>query len=152
MSDMSFNKKQFQVIWKDMIDLFEKIFEAAEEGIERHIDIFNDIPDHEKIERYLMKDIFNMIQKKWILEIVNALAFHNFLYFNEIKKHLGKISSKTLSERLKELTQLQIISRVVEVDTAPVRVKYSLTKFGKGLHHSLLPFAIYFFQYTKNLS
>jgi len=147
MSDTAINKKQFQTIWKEIISLFDDLFEAAEAGIERHSDLFNDIPDHEKLEQHLIKDVFAMIQKKWTLEIANALAFHNFLYFNGIKNHLGKISSKTLSERLKELIELQLISREVEADTAPVRVKYTLTEYGKGLHHSLLPFIIYFFQF-----
>ena len=110
MSNPTINKKQFQTIWKEIIFLFEDLFKAAEAGIERHRDLFNDVPDHEKLEQYLLKDVFAMIQKKWTLEIVNALAFHNFLYFNGIKNHLGKISSKTLSERLKELIELQILS------------------------------------------
>ncbi len=145
MTEKKFDREQFRVIWKDMVGLIDQIFDAAEVGVERHTDLFNDILDHEDLERHLMKDIFNLIQKKWMLNIVNALAFHNYLYFNEIKKHVGKISSKTLSERLKELLELNIIIREVEDDFSPVRVKYSLTKFGEGLHHSLLPFVIYYF-------
>ncbi len=151
MTEKRFNKEQFESIWKDTVELLEPIFNAAEIGVERHTDLFNDIPGHEDLERLLMKDIFDIIQRKWMFNVVNALAFHNYLYFNEIKKHLGKISSKTLSERLKELLELNIINREVEDEFSPVRVKYSLTKYGKGLHHSLIPFVIYYFT-TNNLT
>lgn len=151
MVEKKYNREQFIAIWKDMIELLEQIIDAAEKGVERHTDLFNDIPDHEELEQLLMKDIFDIIQRKWMFNIVNALAFHNYLHFNEIKKHLGKISSKTLSERLKELLKLNVINREVEDEFSPVRVKYSLTKYGKGLHHSLIPFVIYYFT-TNNLT
>lgn len=122
---------------------------AAEKEIHNHCAVFNEIPNHEQIERELMKDIFQFIQKKWVLEIVHALAFHEHLFFNKITNLLGTISSKTLSERLKELVDAQVAYRQVEASSTPVRVRYSLTSYGEGLHHTLLPFAIYFFSNIK---
>ncbi len=149
MENNFFNPERFRNNWKDILELLEEIQFAAEKGISNHCAIFNDIPQHEKIERMLMKNIFQFLQRKWTLEIVNALAFHEHLYFNEIKNHLKTITSKTLSERLKELVEGKIVYRQVESSSSPVRVKYSLTNYGKGLHHTLLPFVIYFFTNTQ---
>lgn len=151
MTDDFINPERFQEIWKDILELLDKIQFAAEKGIANHSAIFNDLPEHEKIERELMKNIFQFLQKKWVIEIVNVLAFHEHLYFNEVKNHLETITSKTLSERLKELVDNKIANRQVESSSAPVRVRYSLTTYGKGLHHTLLPFAIYFFTNSQKL-
>ena len=151
MTDDFINFDRFQDIWKDILELLNKIQFASEKGIANHCAIFNDLPEHEKIERELMKNIFQFLQKKWVIEIVHVLAFHDHLYFNEVKSHRETITSKTLSERLKELVDNNIVSRQVESSSTPIRVRYSLTTYGKGLHHTLLPFAIYYFVNSQKL-
>jgi len=54
--------------------------------------------------------------------------------FNEIKKAIGPISAKVLSEKLKDLQLHKVITRKT-LGGNPPRVKYQLTKKG----HSLLP-------------
>lgn len=76
-------------------------------------------------------EIMNLIGKKWtlmiILEIYKGVGWKRFNY---LKKKIPNITSKILSERLKELEQSKIISRRVREDEAPICVEYKLTKRG----------------------
>lgn len=56
--------------------------------------------------------------------------------FNQLKRVMGDISSKTLSRTLKHLTDEGIVERRV-LDTAPISVEYSLSVSGKELSESL---------------
>jgi DNA-binding HxlR family transcriptional regulator len=47
--------------------------------------------------------------------------------FNAIKKHLGTISSRTLSERLKELEESKMLERKI-VSEKPLKIEYRLTQ------------------------
>ena len=71
------------------------------------------------------------IEKKWILEIIWELETYKGSNFNELKRGIRGISSRILSDRLKELEKNEIISRTVQ-DTHPPKVLYSLTEKGKG--------------------
>ncbi|MHA1450313.1 MAG: winged helix-turn-helix transcriptional regulator [Candidatus Hodarchaeales archaeon] len=149
MSDLKFDHSQFQYIWCEILEIIPIIQEAVEKGMIKHIEKFNTQPNHEKVERELMKNIFMFLRRKWVLEIIHSLAFHDHLFFNEIIHHLGEISSKTLSNRLKELEEMKIITRNVETDLKPIRVWYSLSDFGLGLYKTFLPFTLYFFRETQ---
>lgn len=59
--------------------------------------------------------------------------------FNELKREIGDISSKTLSRTLKHLATESLVRRRV-LDTSPVSVEYSLTQRGKELSDSLMDF------------
>jgi len=71
------------------------------------------------------------IEKKWVLEIIWELETYKGSNFNELKRGIRGISSRILSDRLKELEKNEIISRTVQ-DTHPPKVLYSLTEKGKG--------------------
>jgi len=47
--------------------------------------------------------------------------------FNAIKKYLGTISSRTLSERLKELESYEMVERKI-VSEKPLKIEYHLTE------------------------
>ena len=70
-----------------------------------------------------------------MIEILWELEIHNGLNFNELQRHLTsekkKISSRALSDRLKELQKKGLISRTIQ-DTRPLTVRYDLTDKGKG--------------------
>lgn len=74
--------------------------------------------------------------KKWTLLIVNLLETKNTRRFNDLLSELPGISSKTLSERLKELEGLKVIGRKVYAEVPP-KVEYSLTGSGRELSKSL---------------
>ncbi len=52
--------------------------------------------------------------------------------FNQLKRYLGKITYKTLSDSLKELEQDGLVNRRA-FPQIPPKVEYSLTEKGKSL-------------------
>ncbi len=52
--------------------------------------------------------------------------------FNQLKRYLGKITYKTLSDSLKELEQDGLVNRKA-FPQIPPKVEYSLTEKGKSL-------------------
>ncbi len=86
-------------------------------------------------ERALDRDIiekFNRISRPWTFQIVLLLDKERPLRFNEIKKKLNGICSRSLSERLDEMERDGIIKRKVTNDSPP-RVEYFLTDKGEEL-------------------
>ena len=75
----------------------------------------------------------SILDGKWTFLILRDL-FCGTKRFGELKKSLHGISPKTLSERLKELEQKNIVERKA-YPTIPPTVEYSLTEKG----HSLKP-------------
>ena len=73
----------------------------------------------------------SFIEKKLIFEIICELETYKGWNFNELKRRIKGISSRILSDRLKELEKNEIISRTVQ-DTHPPKVLYDLTEKGKG--------------------
>lgn len=75
----------------------------------------------------------DIIGNKWTPLIVRDLA-RGERRFSELERSLGGISPKTLSERLKRLEEVGVISRACFAEVPP-RVEYTLTAKG----HALLP-------------
>jgi DNA-binding HxlR family transcriptional regulator len=67
----------------------------------------------------------DIVGRKWAL-----IAIHNLLEsplgFNELKRSINGVSSKTLSNSLTYLTKEGIVSRKVH-QNSPIRVEYTLT-------------------------
>lgn len=75
-----------------------------------------------------------LIGNKWSLLIIKALmAADKPLRYNELSKVLKKISSRTLSAKLKNLVNYGIIEKNI-IDDAPIKVEYSLTEKGRDLY------------------
>lgn len=74
---------------------------------------------------------FRFITKKWNVEILYELEIHDGMYFNELIRHLKGISSKSLSDCLKQLETLNLIIRSVQNDRPP-KVLYQLSEKGIG--------------------
>jgi DNA-binding HxlR family transcriptional regulator len=72
-----------------------------------------------------IKSLFWEISKMWVLQIIRELYLWNNT-FNSIKRELWSISSKTLSERLKELQESWFVSRKI-VSEQPIKIEYYLT-------------------------
>ncbi|MDD3407711.1 MAG: winged helix-turn-helix transcriptional regulator [Methanomicrobium sp.] len=72
------------------------------------------------------------LTKKWTLLIVLELyKGENYTRrFSELKDSIPGITSKLLSERLKELEEEEIIIRRVDAGSFPVKTEYSLTESG----------------------
>lgn len=72
-----------------------------------------------------------IIGSKWTMNIIHNL-FNGKKRFGELQKLLVGISTKTLSQRLKELEKEKLISKKVFTEI-PLHVEYSLTEKGKSL-------------------
>jgi DNA-binding HxlR family transcriptional regulator len=74
----------------------------------------------------------SVLEGKWTILIFRDLLNRRVVRFNELRKSLGTISPKTLTERLVELEDQGFIHRKIYAEVPP-RVEYSLTEKGKGL-------------------
>lgn len=74
----------------------------------------------------------SLINGKYKMTILYTLMEFEIVRFNEMKKYIGGISYKTLSNTLKELEADQLVHRE-EFPQIPPKVEYSLTERGKSL-------------------
>lgn len=85
----------------------------------------------EEIECHV-EDIVEFLGKKHMLKILSMFFENkNSLRFKDFTNTLG-INSKTLSDRLKELEQSNLVIRT-SFDEIPPRVEYTLTEIGDDL-------------------
>ena len=88
-----------------------------------------------------LEQSFNLLSQKWNLQILYILFLRKTTGFSQLKNILG-VNSRTLSDKLKILTQHSYIARTVE-QGPPLKVKYSLTKTGHDTILLALPFLYY---------
>ncbi len=81
-------------------------------------------------------EILTFLGKKWSVYIIMHLMEIQQLRFNKFLNHMPKLGPKSLSARLKEAENLELINRSVETNS-PVKVLYSLTKKGIELGNLL---------------
>lgn len=86
--------------------------------------------------------ILDVIAKKWALLIIAILGNEGEKGFNELKKELGCIGPKPLSETLKNLERIGLVKKNI-LETSPPTVKYSLTADGWGLREHLIPILVW---------
>lgn len=75
-------------------------------------------------------DLWDVLGCKWTRRIVSHLA-EGEARFNEIERAI-EIPTSTLSDRLKRLESVGVVSREVEDDSPPA-VRYGLTETGERL-------------------
>ena len=85
-----------------------------------------------------LEGIIYTISKKWTLQIVALLGNNKKMRYNEILHNLKGISPKSLADRLKELKESELISRIMYSEIPP-RVEYSLTRDGVDLLEVIKP-------------
>ena len=81
--------------------------------------------------------VLTIVFSKWVPEIIYSLYIRRKMSFNDIKKVLA-ISSRVLSDKLKTLEEVKIVSRIVELKK-PLRVYYELTELGRTIALALVP-------------
>ncbi|MFX0051415.1 MAG: winged helix-turn-helix transcriptional regulator, partial [Candidatus Hermodarchaeota archaeon] len=79
-----------------------------------------------------------IIGRKWVPWIICELISKRELYFSDLLNRIEgtygeKISARVLSECLSRLEESDLVERIVESETMPIRVKYSLTEKGLDL-------------------
>lgn len=85
-----------------------------------------------------LEGVIEIISRRWAQQIISIIGNHKKLRFNEIMEKMGKISPKTLTDRLKELETAGLIKREAFAEIPP-RVEYTLTKDGMKLRNALVP-------------
>lgn len=78
-----------------------------------------------------VEQTLGVIGGKWTLLILRDL-FTGTKRFGELRRSLGQVSPKTLSERLREMEAQGLVTRRVYAEVPP-RVEYSLTEKGRSL-------------------
>lgn len=73
-----------------------------------------------------------LIGGKWKMHILFWLCHKGVMRYSELKRALGKITHKMLSDQLKELEHDGLIIRK-EYPQVPPKVEYSLTEMGDSL-------------------
>lgn len=74
----------------------------------------------------------SLINGKWKMHILFYLWHEDVLRYNQLKRRLGKVTHKMLSNQLKELEADGVILRK-EYPQVPPKVEYSLTDLGISL-------------------
>ena len=83
--------------------------------------------EHQDICFCPLHGLLDTISKKWALMIIAVIGNHGSAGFNELKRQLCNVSSKTLSNTLKDLEE------------PPPVVRYYLTVSGWELRELLIP-------------
>jgi DNA-binding HxlR family transcriptional regulator len=133
-------------VFSKLVDLLPIIQETALECLERELELFKHDRSRMFMERESILRFFRFLQRKWALDIIYVLLIQGELHFNELRRTLEGISSRTLTDRLSELEGRGIITRTVHQDK-PVKVIYSLTDYGKGLAALFVPVLFYGLSY-----
>ena len=87
-------------------------------------------------------DAFSIFSSRWTIEILATLYIAGERRFNEMRKLLREISSRTLSDKLTKCTETGLVERIVE-DGPPIRVTYRLTDHGRQAGRLLSPLVAY---------
>ena len=104
-----------------------------------------------RIESCPIRNVLARFSGKWSVLILCVLAENEKTRFNEISKAIPDISSKVLTDTLKNLESDNLIIRHYYGEIPP-RVEYSLTPLGKSLVsklHELIGWAIENFDQFK---
>jgi DNA-binding HxlR family transcriptional regulator len=86
-------------------------------------------------ERCPTRMVLDRIADKWTVLIVGALE-EKTKRFGELRREVGGVSQKMLTQTLRGLERDGIVARTVYASVPP-KVEYSLTDFGRTLVHIL---------------
>jgi DNA-binding HxlR family transcriptional regulator len=78
------------------------------------------------------REILDRIADKWTTLIIGLLAHSGSRRFNELRRAIGGISQKMLTQTLRELERDGLVKRTMYPEIPP-RVEYELTALGKTL-------------------
>jgi DNA-binding HxlR family transcriptional regulator len=78
------------------------------------------------------RQILDRIADKWTTLLIGMLAQHERLRFSELKRMIGGISQKMLTQTLRDMERDGLVKRTMYPEIPP-RVEYALTPLGKTL-------------------
>ena len=98
----------------------------------------NKMPYNTKWEVQAAVEALDVFGSRWTIEILSTLYIAGPSRFNQMKSLLEGISSRTLSDKLRLLTESGLILRQVD-EGPPIRVAYTLSEHGKTCGRLLSP-------------
>jgi len=85
-----------------------------------------------------VEGVIEVVGRRYALQIIGLVGNHGSLRFKDIQSHFRRLSSRTLSERLRELESEGILLRKSYPEIPP-RVEYSLTRKGTQFRELIKP-------------
>ena len=85
-----------------------------------------------------IRNVLDSLAAKWPLLVIHSLSSGNAMFFGDLKRSIGDVSPKMLSQALKMLVKEEIVVRTVVPDVPP-RTLYQLTDYGVTLFKALAP-------------
>ena len=135
--------KKLGNVWREMDEQIPLMREAVREDLKKDFETFEHDDAHIQKELLFLNDALSFLQKKWTMDLIYIIRIKGKPFFNDIRRALPKINSRTLTTRLKEFEENCIVTRTIS-STQPIRVSYELTDLGEGLYELLLPLLIFF--------
>ncbi|WCJ66274.1 winged helix-turn-helix transcriptional regulator [Agrobacterium tumefaciens] len=77
------------------------------------------------------RSLFDNIADKWSMMVISVLDAGP-MRFNGIKRHIGGVTQKALTQCLRRLERNGLISRRI-IPTSPIGVEYTITPLGRSL-------------------
>jgi DNA-binding HxlR family transcriptional regulator len=93
-------------------------------------------------ERKATVEVLKIVMQKWIIEIIHVFFIEGRMRFNDIKRNLRGISSRTLSSKLRLLEDSGFVERMI-VSKRPLIAEYGLTNKGKIFAELSAPIILY---------
>ncbi|WP_186055188.1 winged helix-turn-helix transcriptional regulator [Burkholderia gladioli] len=84
-----------------------------------------------------LEAVLELVSGKWKLLILFHLSGKR-LRFSELRRLVGGVSEKMLSQQLKEMTRDGLVRRI-DFQTVPPHVEYELEEFGNDLGRAIRP-------------
>ena len=89
-----------------------------------------------------IRDILDKTADKWSLLVLYPLRQQEVMRFSELQKAIPDISQKMLTQTLRRLEQLSLISREAYPEVPP-RVEYRLTVLGHSFMDNIEPLVVW---------
>lgn len=83
-----------------------------------------------------VETLLSHLSGRWTIHILWILDTHGALRFGELKRQVGGISAKVLTDRLRNLEAIGVIDRSYE-PTVPPKVTYCISDRGQSLSQPL---------------
>ena len=135
--------KKLSLVWKEMEEQIPLMREAVRKDLEKDFKTFEHNDAHIQQELKFLNEALHFLQKKWTMDLIYIIRIKGNPFFNDIRRALPNINSRTLTTRLKEFEENHIVTRTVS-NTQPIRVSYELTDLGEGIYELLVPLLIFF--------
>ena len=105
--------------------------------------------DYEEINSQPFEYTLELIGGKWKMQIIFWLGKKEVLRYGELKKALGSVTHKMLSNQLKELEQDGLIIRK-EYPQVPPKVEYRLSEKGSSLEPVMMSICMWGYEHISN--